>query len=388
MDSDRNDKQWFAAIVESSDDAIISKNLNGVIVSWNAGAQRIFGWSAGEVIGKSITVIIPRELQDEESVILSRLKAGERIDHFETVRQTKSGVRLNVSLTISPVRDSSGKIIGASKIARDITDRKRMEAQLKSAQIEIETRVRERTAELSQKNEQLIMQAEVVRELSARLLKLQDEERRRISRELHDSAGQLLSAINMNIAKVKSEKEKLSPEAQRSVEENVGLVEQALREIRTMSHLLHPPLLDEVGLESGIREFIEGFSRRSKIDVDLTIDPGFDRLSPELEITIFRVVQECLTNVHRHSGSKTALVRLSRKHRCIHLEVSDEGKGMPLYQSLESPGTLGVGVRGMRERVRQLGGALEINSIGRGTTVTAILPIDHAQSDKAVGGSV
>lgn len=381
MDNPQLDStQWLTAIVESSDDAIISKNLHGIVTSWNSGAQRLFGWTVEEAIGKPITIIIPPELRDQEAVILKRLQAGERIDHFETVRQTKAGQRINVSLTISPVRDNSGKIIGASKIARDITDRKRLEEQLKAAYAEIETRVRERTSELVRKNEELTIQSEVVRELSGRLLRMQDEERRRIARELHDSVGQLLTAINMNLAKVKKEKDQLSPIAQNCVEENTKLVEQVSTEIRTMSHLLHPPLLDEVGLESAIAGFIEGFRQRSKIDVQLTIDPGFDRLSPELEIAVFRVVQECLTNVHRHSGSKTALIRLAKKHGCVHLEVTDQGKGIPLDKQdrLNSPAAVGVGVRGMRERIRQLGGVLQVDSSSTGTSVTATLPIEDA----------
>jgi PAS domain S-box-containing protein len=374
--------QWLAAIVDSSDDAIISKDLNGVVISWNRGAEHMFGWTAEEAVGKSITIIIPTDLRDQEMEILKRLKAGGRIDHFETVRQAKSGKRLSVSLTISPVRHSSGRIVGASKIARDITERNQTEAKLKTAQVELEERVKERTTELLKKNQELAKQAEVVQELSGRLLQLQDDERRRIARELHDSAGQLLAALSMNISKVAREKEKLSPAAQKCVEENVSLVEQALTEIRTMSHLLHPPLLDEVGLESAIRGFIEGFAQRSKIDVKLVIAPGFDRLSPDLEIAIFRVVQECLTNVHRHSGSQKAEVRLARKHGCIHLEVSDEGKGIPINKQLDLdlPGTLGVGFRGMRERIRQLGGTLQVHSNGNGTSVTATLPNEHARA--------
>lgn len=362
-----DDKQWLIAIIDSSDDAIISKSLSGVIASWNAGAQRIFGWSAEEVVGKSITIIIPPELHDEEAVILNKLQAGERIEHFETVRQTKGGERLNVSLTISPIRDNSGNVIGASKIARDITERKRTEEKLESARVG-----------------ELAKQSGVVRELSGRLLRLQDEERRRISRELHDSVGQILAAISMNIAKVKREKEKLSPAVQRSVEENTNLVEQASTEIRTMAYLLHPPLLDEIGLESAIRDFIGGFGRRSGINVNLIIEPRFDRLSPELEIAAFRVVQESLTNVHRHSGSKTALVRLSRKHGCVHLEISDEGRGIPVDKQIDlnSSGTMGVGVPGMRERIEQLGGTLQVDSSGKGTTVTATLPIDHTDARK------
>jgi signal transduction histidine kinase len=258
-----------------------------------------------------------------------------------------------------------------------------MEVKLQTAQAELEERVKERTAELLKKNQELVKQTEVVQQLSGRLLQLQDDERRRIARELHDSVGQLLAALSMNVSKVAREKEKLSPAVQKCVEENSSLVEEALTEIRTISHLLHPPLLDEVGLESAIRGFIEGFAKRSKIDVKLMISPGVDRLSPDLEIAIFRVVQECLTNVHRHSESQKAEIRLARKHGCIHLEVSDEGKGIPLdkHLDLDSPGTVvGVGFRGMRERIRQLGGTLQVHSNGNGTSIVATLPVERARA--------
>jgi PAS domain S-box-containing protein len=380
----RLEAETLAAIVASSDDAIISKNLDGTITSWNKGAERIFGYSEEEAIGQHITLIIPQQYRDEEKSILERLRRGERVDHFETVRLRKDGTTTDISVTISPVKDVAGRVIGASKVGRDISERKQTEAKLKELHDHLEVRVSERTAELQEKNRELLKQTEVVRDLSGRLLQSQDEERRRIARELHDSAGQLLAAINMNISKVAREKEKLSTRAGRSVEEAADLVQQALVEIRTMSHLLHPPLLDEVGLESALRGFIEGFAQRSKIDVNLVVTAGFERLSPDQEITIFRVVQECLTNVHRHSGSSKAEVRLARRHGCIYLEVSDEGKGIPLDKrfDLNSPATLGVGFRGMRERIRQLGGTLQVHSNGNGTNVEATLPIEQARTQQ------
>ena len=374
----------LASIVDSSDDAIVSKTLEGVITSWNAGAERLFGYTAKEAIGQHISMIIPIDRRDEETEILARLSQGERIDHFETVRLRKDGKAIDMSVTISPVKDAAGRVVGASKVGRDISERKRTEARIQELHEDLELRVSERTAELEGKNRELLKQTDVVRDLSGRLLQIQDEERRRIARELHDSAGQLLAAINMNISKVAREKEKLSTGAGRSVEEAADLVQQALVEIRTMSHLLHPPLLDEVGLESAIRGFIEGFAQRSKIDVNLIVTPGFERLSPDLEIAIFRVIQECLTNVHRHSGSRKAEVRLARRHGCIHLEVSDEGKGIPLDKQLDlnSPATLGVGFRGMRERIRQLGGTLQVHSTGNGTSVEATLPVEQVRTQQ------
>jgi PAS domain S-box-containing protein len=375
----------LAAVVNSSDDAIISKNLSGIITSWNHGAERLFGWNSNEVIGKPIALIIPSELRDEETTILKRIAAGERIDHLETTRRKKNGGTVEVSLTISPVKNSNGGIVGASKIARDITERKLGEARLKAAHEELEQRVRERTAEYREKNEELVIQTRVVRDLSARLLQTQDEERRRIARELHDSVGQLLAAISMNTAKVTKEKGKLSSQAEQSLEENQTLIEQMQAEIRTLSHLLHPPLLDEVGLESAIRWFIDGFSQRSKIDVSLNMPSGLGRMTPELELAIFRIVQESVTNIHRHSGSLTARIEVVQEGGHVHCKISDDGRGIPpeKQRELNSHGLIGVGVRGMRERIRQLGGTLKIESNGKGTTVSVTLPVSRGHASVA-----
>jgi PAS domain S-box-containing protein len=375
----------LAALVDWSDDAILSKDLDGIIMSWNRGAQRLFGWTEQEAIGQPVTILIPPELHKEESEILKQIRAGKPIERFETVRHTKTGEKIDVSLTISPVKDSTGRIIGASKIAHNITERKQMEANLKNANDALEDRVKQRTAELVGMNEELVSQADLVRDLSARLLQLQDEERRHIARELHDSVGQLLAAISMNISKIAREKAKLSPAAEKSAEENASLVEQALTEIRTMSHLLHPPLLDEIGLESAIKWYTEGFAQRSKIEVALDLPPDLGRLSSDLEIALFRVMQECLTNIHRHSGSTKAAIRFAQKQTSLELEVSDEGKGIPIekQRTLNASGALGVGFRGMRERVRQLGGTLQIHSNGNGTKVSVTLPMRNAKASSA-----
>jgi len=372
----------LAAVVNSSDDAIISKNLNGTITSWNQGAERLFGWTSKEIVGQPITTIIPPELRDEEVMILKRIAAGERIDHLETTRKKKTGDMVEVALTISPVRNRDGRIVGASKIAHDITERKLVEARLKAAHEGLEQRVRERTAEFQEKNEELIKQSEVVRDLSARLLQSQDAERRRIARELHDSVGQLLVAIGMNISEVSREKENLSAQAQQCVEESKKLAEQIQLEIRTLSHLLHPPLLDEIGLESAIRWFIDGFSKRSKIDVSLNMPAGLDRMASDAELAIFRIVQESLTNIHRHSGSQTAKIQLVKEDGYVFCQISDDGVGIPREKQLElnTYGLVGVGIRGMRERIRQLGGTLQFESNGKGTTVSVTLPVSRITS--------
>ena len=221
--------------------------------------------------------------------------------------------------------------------------------------------------------------------LNARMTTLQDEERRRIARELHDSVGQLLAAISMNGVLLEAESHKLSPAAARRLSENAAMVADASRQIRTISHLLHPPLLDEAGLASALRWYVEGFSDRSKIETKLDIPKRFAGLSKEMELSIFRVVQECLTNIHRHAGSTTAAIRIAQDEACLRLEIEDAGKGIP-FEPASAFGSMahaGVGLRGMRERLRLLGGTLNIQSNGRGTRVTAILPVQRATVDLA-----
>jgi len=214
---------------------------------------------------------------------------------------------------------------------------------------------------------------------------MQDQERRHIARELHDSAGQILAALTMNLTPLESEAGRVSPSAGAAIQESLALVDELLRELRTMSHLLHPPLLDEVGLSSAIRQYLDGFAERSKITVHFNCPDDFGRLSQDLETAIFRVVQESLTNIHRHSGSPEASLRLSRDGHEVHLEVEDQGKGIrsDKRKAMDSAGTPGVGIRGMRERIRQLGGSLEINSDGKGTTVVVRVAIPNTSSTAA-----
>jgi len=246
----------------------------------------------------------------------------------------------------------------------------------------------ERATELEQKNSQIVQQASELeasnlnlRDLSSRLLRVQDEERRRVARELHDSTGQALALLSMNVAVLQQEADNRDPELGKMV----GNVDQSVRQlsddVRTISYLLHPPLLDEMGLRSAIRWFAEGFSERSKIQVNLDklSDPG--RLSLDLETAIFRVVQECLTNIHRHSGSSKAAICLEKCSQGILLEVVDQGKGIPA-EKLTVAGSgarMGLGLRGIGERVKSFGGDMKIESTQEGTRIKVILPtVDHA----------
>jgi two-component system, NarL family, sensor kinase len=209
-----------------------------------------------------------------------------------------------------------------------------------------------------------------------RLMKAQDQERRRIARELHDSAGQTLTVLGLNLAQLVERAQVIAPELAKEGKEIEGVVQQLHREIRTTSYLLHPPLLDECGLASALYSYVEGLAERSHIAIALDVAPNVGRLPSDLELAIFRVVQECLTNIHRHSGSETALIRITRDGKSVRTEVQDQGKGI-------SPGRLseiqsqrsGVGITGIRERLRQFHGEMKIESNGSGTSVIVSIPI-------------
>ncbi len=507
----RLDAELLAAIVASSDDAIVSKSLDGVITSWNRGAERIFGYSAEEAVGQHITLIIPDERRGEETEILSQLRQGRRIEHFQTVRRKKNGETVDVAVTISPVRDSSGKVIGASKVGRDITEEKRAAHALQESEerlralvqassyvmyrmspdwsemrqldgrgfivdtatpsktwlqeyihpddqplvqqaiqkaidtksvFELEHRVRRidgsigwtlsravplineegeitewfgaasditdmkraeekyrklsesldgqvrlRTRELQERNAEVLRQADQLRELSWRLLRTQDDERRHIARELHDSAGQTLTILGINLAQLVQKAGRSAPDLVKEAEAIQDAVHQLHRDIRTTSYLLHPPLLDENGLSSALDWYVEGLVDRSGLDVDLQISDDFGRLPADIELVIFRLVQECLTNIHRHSGSKTASIRVIREVDEVVVEIKDQGTGMSAERlaEVQTQGS-GVGIRGIRERLRQFGGSLDIESGSSGTRVVVKIPVSRMGGALRQGG--
>jgi PAS domain S-box-containing protein len=493
----------LAAIVGTSDDAIISKTLDGVITSWNKGAERIFGYSAEEAVGQNISMIIPHDRRKEETYILEQLRRGERVEHFETVRVTKEGKLVDISVAISAVKDADGRIIGASKVARDITERKQgeralaergllldlsndaimvrdgadrvtywnrgaselygysreeamgrvthdllrtefpeplariteqlhhdnrwagelihrhkdgrqvivvsrwalgrddfgnpksvletntditqqrqnekalreSEERLRALAEDLETMVSLRTQQLEQRNAEILEQGEQLRELSIRLVQIQDEEGRRIARDLHDSAGQIITAISLNLACIAQRAGKYA-EIVNEIKQSQEMVHQLSKEIRTVSYLFHPPLLDEAGLTGVIRWYAQGLTERSGLKIIYDIPGDFGRLADDLEVTIFRVVQECLTNIHRHSGAKMATIRLTRNFENVFLEIRDDGAGISGKRLTEiRTRRSGVGITGMRERVSHFRGTFDIQSNGSGTIITVTVPV-------------
>ena len=242
----------------------------------------------------------------------------------------------------------------------------------------LESEVQARTRELEQRNSEVLEQAETLQTLSRSLMHLQDDERRHIARELHDSAGQTLTVLGMKLAalsQLTKQRDANFAKQISEIEEIQEIVQQLTKEIRTTSYLLHPPLLDETGIADALKWYVDGLAGRSDLNIVLRLPEDLPRFSRDAELVVFRVIQECLTNIHRHSGSKNAVIDLSFSDGIISVKVSDNGKGIPFEKLSEiQSNASGVGIRGMRERVRQLGGRISIASDNSGTTVSFTLP--------------
>ncbi|GAC1507037.1 MAG: hypothetical protein NVS1B11_07740 [Terriglobales bacterium] len=349
----------------------IAHNIN----SWSPELEDLYGIERGTFGGKLedwAEHVIPEDLDSAMALLQQALKTGNFNTQWRIRRQSDGEIRW-VDARATIMHDADGKPCRMVGIHVDVTERKQAEEQIRNAHSKLEEEVRERTVELREQVAETRRAEHSLRELTSRLLTIQDEERRRLARELHDSAGQLLTAITIDLAVVEQESASLTPRAAGAVAEAASLLQDTLCEIRTISHLLHPPLLDEAGLTSAIRWFAEGFAQRSDIQVMLNLGEDVGRLSREMETTIFRIVQESLTNIHRHSESSVAKINLSLSGNKLVVEIEDEGKGIPADKlwKVQSDGSTGVGLRGMRERVRQLGGELQIASNAKGTKLTA-----------------
>lgn len=338
-----------ARLLDLVNDAILVRDDDGAITYWNEGAEHLYGWTKQEALGRSTQELIQTEFPIDLAEILAQ-------DHWEgELRQRRrDGSHITVASRWTALRDNSGKRVRWLEINTDITVRKQVE--------------------------------DAARRLSGRILTLQDDERRRIARGLHDSLGQYLTALKMNL-------DILSRSGSNSREvaaECANIVENCLSETRTISHLLHPPLLDEAGFASAARWYLDGFAQRSGIKVNLDLAPGLGRMPRDVELALFRAVQEALTNVHRHSESSAVDIRLAMDGKQVRLEIKDNGKGIPpdqLKHLREDSAEAGVGIAGMRERMRELDGSLQIRSDRNGTSVIVRVPLLEKEAKKSnVGG--
>ena len=379
----RQEEQRFRLFVEAVKDyAIFTLDANGRVSSWNEGAARLKGYEAAEIIGRHFSCFFPAEdIERGKPQHEIEITAKEGRFEDEGWRVRKDGTRFWASVVLTAIRNSAGEVIGYAKVTRDFTDRMKAQEELRHANVELLKEVTERKVAETR----LASSEKSLRELSRHLLRSQDEERRRIGRDLHDSLGQSLAVLKMNLDSLQMSLQSKGDAAAQVLDPCVLLADEVLREVRTISYLLYPPMLEEMGLKSAISWYLEGFSKRSGIQTTLEAAPNFDRLLPEAELAFFRILQEALTNVHRHSGSATAKIRLALADGWASMEIRDNGKGMPptlLEQSGEDwMGSLGVGLRGMNERMRQLGGKLDVASTEQGTTVTASVPAESPQAN-------
>ena len=456
-----------AAIVESSDDAIISEDLQGIILSWNAGACRIFGFSEAEAIGQPISILIPPELRDDQNKMRQLLRTGECIQHLETIRVTKEGKKIDVSLTISPVQDSSGRVAGFSKIARDISDRKRAEQTLRESEerfrlvanqapvfiwmsgtnklrnfcnqcwLDFTGRTMEQelgegwAAGVHPEDMLLCLQTysaafdarvdfeleyrlkrfdgkyrwivdhgvprfesdgvfcgyigscvditdrklseESLEELSGRLLTAQEEERTRIARELHDDFSQRLALQSIALTQLWKRLPATEVEERAKVRELLKRTQEMSSDMHSLSHQLHSSKLEHVGLVPALNGLCEEMTSKYRIQVEFTDREVSSEIPKDIALCLFRIVQEALGNVVKHSHAQHAQVELAGTKNEVRLRIVDAGVGFnPGQRSADA----GIGLVSMRERLRLVGGRLSVQSAPmRGTEIIAEVPL-------------
>jgi len=332
-----------AAIVESSDDAIVSKNSDGVISSWNKGARQIYGYAESEAVGKHISMLVPPDLLDEMKRILARLRAGERIERYETVRVTKAGKRINVSVSLWPMKDAGGVAVGACAIARDITQRKLAEGALA--------------------------------DMTRRLIQAQEQERARIGRELHDDINQRLAMLALELEEVQKHPAELHARAQELRRE----LSEISNDVQTLSHELHASKLEYLGVVAGMKSWCRELAERQKLEITFSEEVSTP-VPLEVGISLFRVLQEAVHNSIKHSGARRIEVQLREESNEIHLIVGDSGKGFDVDGAHDGKG---LGLTSMRERVWLINGSISIHSKpGSGTTIHVRAPLSSEQAQR------
>jgi PAS domain S-box-containing protein len=356
----------YRLLIESVRDyAIFVLDPEGRVLTWNPGAQAMKGYMRDEIVGQHFSKFY-REEAVQSGWPARELQLAEKEGRFtdEGWRVRKDGTSFWASVVITALRDEDGKLAGFAKVTNDLTERRQAEEKVQ----QLNSELRQHISQLDQSRRVVELRTFELQKLSAQLLQVQDEERRRIARELHDDLGQQLSAIRM-----------LMP-ADAKNDEVGKMVESAIASVRNLSYLLHPPLLEETGLRAALHWYVDGMVKRSGIQISLRVAPhSFPRLARDIEMTVFRVVQESLTNVYRHAAADSARVEIEKQGDWVIVRVRDYGKGLPReFAGLNNSGRLGVGISGMRERVRQFGGELNVTRAEPGTMLEARIPLFSA----------
>jgi PAS domain S-box-containing protein len=329
-----------AALLDMANDAVLVRDLEGNIQYWNRGAEEVYGWKKEEAVGRTthelLHTVFPKSFEDVKQELQRTGRWKGELSHT--------------------CRDGAHKVVRSRWVLLE-------QSNVPPVILEINTDVSDQK-----------QYEESLRQLSGHLMRVQDEERRRIARDLHDSTGQKLAAARMFLDAVK--KTSGSKPSDKRISETADLIDQAFQDIRILSQILHPALLDEAGLVSATRSMVDSFAGRAKIAVDFQVPADFGRLPEAVELALFRVIQESLTNIHRHSGATQANIELAKTDGGVTLEVRDNGKGLPpsLISGGDGKQILGVGILGMKERLSQLSGTLNINSGKQGTVVKAVVP--------------
>jgi PAS domain S-box-containing protein len=344
---------WTAAIVESSHDAVIGATQEGYIVSWNTGAQHLYGYAAADVLGRPLAILASPECREETQRLLSTMQRGKRVEIHETLHQTQDDRRIAVSLTLSPIYKRDGSIIGVSMICRDITARKQREAQLRDT-------------------EQALRQSQTqLRRLAWRQHQKQEQERKRMAQEIHDELTQSLTLLHIDLAWL-MERPGITPEVQERLQAIVAQVNDLDQVMHRIAMELRPPLLDDLGLLAALEWQLEEIHRRTDLTYTLQLPSAFLSLDPDRATVVFRIFQEALTNVIRHAKASHVDVQVIQDGEVIVLVVRDNGKGISAGQQAHRNA---LGLLGMRERAELWGGEVRVTGqAGRGTTVTVRMP--------------
>jgi PAS domain S-box-containing protein len=378
----RASQRRFSGILTISAEAVISMDAAQRITLFNRAAETMFGYAPEEVLGRPLELLIPqrfRKVHDEHVAHFAHSNKNNLLmsDRRRVFGLRKDGTEFHMAASISRLNIAGETTF--TVICSDATEAVQAEQQLRRSHEELELRVRERTAALEAANEFLKREVaereraeEEIQDLSRRMMRVQEEERRNLARELHDGATQNFVTLSLNMGRMFRDPNAISPAV---LEEWMHLAEQGANELRTVSYLLHPPLLEALGLSVTLRGYVEGFAKRTGIQVTLNSHGELDNLGFDIELAVFRIMQEALSNVHRHSGSPTAMVDVSYDGNLLRLQIADQGRGIPPGKDRS-----GVGLGSMRERARLLKGQLAIQTGSAGTTIRIQLPVAHTES--------